>query len=283
MVPAEFRLVAQARTEFFETGSISAGLQKAVRPEIIASWRRSKAFGARSDGETLLAFRPDVECEGRLAVAAQPVLKALAEDLSGLNAGVLERWVSDASILPQLDRVRSQVGFGAPEDRVGTNGVGSVAETGRAQLVVGPEHYAEGLLPFACVGAPIRNPLSRRLEGIVTMSLRADAANALLTPLMISIAADIENRLLESASLDERTLLDAYLTATRGRCRSVAVVGRHVFIGGTQSTAALEAVSPEALWAARGVRRPYAVSAMLACRSGRRAHRRSRRVRSGDG
>jgi hypothetical protein len=39
----------------------------------------------------------------------------------------------------------------------------------------------EKMVPFACVGVPIHNPISRRLEGIITMSCRAEAASPLLT------------------------------------------------------------------------------------------------------
>lgn len=249
MAAASFntKQVHRARTELFETGAVSEQLSRAVRPDILASWRRSAAFGAKPDVASL-PYREDLVATGRLFEAAEPVLRALAESLAGLHAGVLladrdanivKRWVADPSILTHLDRICSDVGFGAPEDRVGTNGIGTVAELGRAQLIVGPEHFAEALLPFACVGAPIRSPTTRRLEGIITLSCKAEAANALLTPLMVSTAADIENRLLQSSTLDERRLLDAYLTAKRDH-RAVAAVGKDLLVAGARVTRLLD-------------------------------------------
>ena len=248
--------VHRARAELFETGSVSEPLSRVVRPEILASWRRSAAFGAKPNVQSL-PYQEDLAATGRLFEAAEPVLKALAESLAGLHAGVLladrdanivQRWVADPSILPSLDRICSNAGFGAPENRVGTNGIGTVAELGRAQLIVGPEHFADALVSFACVGAPIHNPTTRRLEGIITLSCKADAANALLTPLMVGTAADIENRLLQSATLDERRMLDAYLAA-KHQHRLVAAIGKDLLIAGAKVTRLLDQfVDRDVLW-----------------------------------
>ena len=245
-----------ARTELFETGAVSEPLSRAVRPEILASWRRSSAFGAQPNVKSL-PYQEDLASAGRLFEAAEPVLRSLAASLAGLHAGVLladrdanivQRWVADASILPSLDRICSDAGFGAPEDRVGTNGIGTVAELGRAQLIVGPEHFADALVPFACVGAPIHSPTTRRLEGIITLSCKAEVANALLTPLMIGTAADIENRLLMSSTLDERRVLDAYLAA-KHQHRLVAAVGKDLLIAGAKATRLLDQlVDRDILW-----------------------------------
>ena len=250
------RMVHRARTELFETGSVSEPMTRAVRPEILASWRRSAAFGAKPDVITL-PYHEDNGVGERLLDAAAPVLRALADSLAGLHAGVLladreanivERWVADAAILGELDRICSDAGFSAPEDRVGTNGIGTVAELGRAQLIIGPEHFADALTSFTCVGAPIRNPTTRRLEGIVTLSCRADAGNALLTPLMVSTASDIEHRLLQAVTVDERRMLDAYLGAKR-RHHLVAAVGRDLLIAGARATHVLEdLVERDVLW-----------------------------------
>ena len=248
--------VHRARAELFETGVVSEPLSRVVRPEILASWRRSSAFGAQPDVKTL-PYQEDLESTGRLFEAAEPVLRSLAASLAGLHAGVLladrdanivQRWVANHSILACLDRICSDVGFSGAEELVGTNGIGTVAELGRAQLVVGPEHFADALVPFACVGAPIHSPTTRRLEGIITLSCKAEVANALLTPLMISTASDIENRLLMSATLDERRLLDAYMAAKRQH-RLVAAIGKDLFIAGAKATRVLDQlVDRDILW-----------------------------------
>lgn len=243
----ETHQVHQARTEWFETGRLREQTVKHVRPEILASWRRSRAFGAQPNVASL-PYHEDRSGTNRLVDAAEPVLRVLADSLAGLHAGVLladrdanivKRWVADRALLPHLDRICSDAGFGAAEDTIGTNGVGTVAESGRAMMVVGPEHYADALVGFACVGVPIHSPTTRRLEGIITLSCRADAANALLTPLMMGTAADIEHRLLESTSFEERRMLDEYLAARRCQ-RLVAAIGRDMLIAGARASRVLD-------------------------------------------
>ena len=80
------------------------------------------------------------------------------------------------------------------------------------------------------------------------MSCRADAGSALLTPLMMSAAADVEHRMLEQASRRERIVLDAYLEASRGGARRVAGVGQGIFIAGPRVTALLGGIHQVVLW-----------------------------------
>ena len=85
----------------------------------------------------------------------------------------------------------------------------------RAMQISGPEHLADALRPFTCVGVPVHHPITRRLEGVITLSCRATSGNPLLTPLMTSTAQEVESRLLAQATTSERQLLDAYLVADR--------------------------------------------------------------------
>ncbi len=248
----------QAREFVLSEGCLPADLDKRtdIRHDVLLSWRRSLLSGARIDSPEL-PFVGEVDSGTALCRAAEPVLSGLAERLAGLNAGLLiadrnarimRRWVSDDHILDMLDRLRSDAGFTVSEEIVGTNGVGTVAETGRPIQIVGPEHLCEAMVNFACVGVPVRNPITRRLEGVITLSCHAEAGSALLTPLMMSAAADVEHRLLEMSTLRERTLLDAYLEASRKGTRRVAGVGEDLFISGPRVTQMLEGMGPTALW-----------------------------------
>lgn len=250
--------VRKAREIVLSEGSLPAGLGRelGVREEVLLSWRRSLMSGARVDSPEL-PYVGEVDSATALCRAAEPVLGRLAERLAGLDAGVLiadrhariiKRWVSDQHILSLLDRLKSDAGFTVNEEIVGTNGVGTVAETGRPIQIVGPEHLCDAMVHFACVGVPVRNPITRRLEGVITLSCRAEAGSALLTPLMMSAAADVEHRLLEQASLRERAVLDAYLEASRGGMRRVAGIGEDIFIAGPKVTQMLEGLGQTALW-----------------------------------
>ncbi|UOY02608.1 sigma-54-dependent Fis family transcriptional regulator [Blastococcus sp. PRF04-17] len=253
---ATLRQVDAAREHLLASGVIPEHLAKSVRPQVLQSWKRSLLSGAGVANPSL-EFRGEHHARAALRLAANPVLSRLAEELSGLDAGVLlsdheavvvERWVSDAGILSQMDRINSDAGFCVSEEVIGTNGVGTVIEVDRAIQITGPEHLADTLRPFTCVGVPVHHPITRRLEGVITMNCRATSHNPLLTPLMTSTAQEVESRLLAQASTDERLLLDAYLVAIGARRAPIAAIGQDIFMAGPRVTDLLEGVDRAVLW-----------------------------------
>src|SRR5260370_41916039 len=115
-------------------------------------------------GVDVLRFKAEVHGDNALCQAAEPVLCRLAQQLCGLAAGVLlsdrnarilRRWARDRSILPKMDRIQSDSGSSGSEELVGTNGIGTIVEDRKPHIVVGAEHFAEVLVTFTCVGAPI--------------------------------------------------------------------------------------------------------------------------------
>ena len=249
------RLVHDAREQFLSDGQLDRKYAHVVRPEILVSWRRSRLSGASTSVDAL-PYQTEVNTGSALCRAAEPVLSRLAQQLSGLQAGVLvadrnarilRRWAPETSILPMMDRIQSDSGSSGSEELVGTNGIGSIVEDRKPHLVVGPEHFAEMLVGFTCVGAPIFNPLSRKFEGVVTLNSDATEASPLLTSLIATTAQEIESRLLDLSSRRERALLDAFLMATRAG-RSIAVVGDEVLLAGSQISPLLRSLDHRDIW-----------------------------------
>jgi transcriptional regulator of acetoin/glycerol metabolism len=249
------RLVHDARDQFLADGYLERRFAHVVRPEILVSWRRSRLSGASTSVDAL-PYQAEVNTGSALCRAAEPVLSRLAQQLSGLQAGVLvadrnarilRRWAPETSILPMMDRIQSDSGSSGSEELVGTNGIGSIVEDRRPHLVVGPEHFAEVLVGFSCVGAPIFNPLSRKFEGVVTLNSDATEASPLLTSLIATTAQEIESRLLDQSSRRERALLDAFLMATRAG-RAIAVLGDEVLLAGAQVSPVLRSLDHRDIW-----------------------------------
>lgn len=252
----DVRSVFTARDAMLSDGEIPEHLAHRIRPDIMKSWRRSMLCGA-AEQVPVPELMPASASRTALRAAADPILTRLSVRLSGLDTGVLladhnavilRRWVTDQGILPLMDSINSNVGFNVAEELVGTNGVGSIIEAGHAMQITGPEHLSTALSTFTCVGAPIHNPITRRLEGVITLSCMSGDGHPLLTPLLTSTAQDIEHRMLEQSSRRERLLLDAYLVASKKRRALVAAVGRDLFLGGPQVTELLRHVDQAALW-----------------------------------
>jgi transcriptional regulator of acetoin/glycerol metabolism len=169
-------------------------------------------------------FDEEVDSDGLLVRAARPVLDQLAIDLRDAPVGVLltneqgqvvDRRVADAALLARLDRILLAPGFVYAEDVVGTNGIGTALAHRGPALVEGDEHFADALTSMACAGAPIFDPTSARVLGVIDLtSLTADAS-ALMLPLATRAARDIELRLVDDAGIAERLMLHRFLQERR--------------------------------------------------------------------
>ncbi len=77
-----------------------------------------------------------------------PLIIALTDN----RARIVQRLDTSRQVGRLLDRVNLAPGFVYAEGTMGTNGVGTVLESGRSCCVVGPEHFTENLQVFACTG-----------------------------------------------------------------------------------------------------------------------------------
>ncbi|BBC33003.1 hypothetical protein SGFS_042970 [Streptomyces graminofaciens] len=195
-----------------------------VRHPVLDSWKRCRSAGLEPH-RPLVSYAPDLAMEDPFLRAADPVLTRLTSSLSAVSmaivlcdgqARVVQRRGGDRRLLARLDDVNFAPGFCASEYATGTNGVGTALAERQPIYVVGREHFADCLSPFACAGAPVRNPLSGRIEAILDLTcLREDGDPAMLR-LVREAAHDIEAELLEQATERERALLAAYRRAARG-------------------------------------------------------------------
>ncbi|AXI78392.1 SpoIIE family protein phosphatase [Peterkaempfera bronchialis] len=199
-----------------------------VRRSILTSWQRCRLQGTAVD-QIDLPYRQDLDLESSLVRVAGPVLDRLASTLSGMHAvavlcdehaQVLQRRAGEASLTRRLDAVQLLPGFGWTEQIAGTNGIGTALEDRRPAFIRGREHFADTIRFFACAAAPIRDPLSGSVQGLVDLtSLREDADPMMLT-LVREAVADIEKLLLDQIGERERVLLRTFLQAKRAGGRT---------------------------------------------------------------
>lgn len=192
-----------------------------VRDSVLDSWKRCRYAGVEPD-RLLIPYAPDLTLDHRFLRAAEPVLKRLTVSLAELNttvalcdgqARMIQRYGGDRALRARLDGVNFAPGFDASERAAGTNGVGT-ALAGRSPVyVAGREHFADCLQPFACAGAPIRNPLSGRIEAVLDLTCLHDDGDPAMMRFVREAVRDIETRLLEQATERERALLTAYRRA----------------------------------------------------------------------
>jgi len=212
--------LAQARERFLAAEPIEPGQ---VRDAILASWRRSREWHVAADRIDLSYVR-DPGLDTPLTRAALPVLEDLREDLRGEPVSViltdahgvaLARLTADHDLERHLDRVQLAPGFSYAEEVVGTNGIGTALESGRAAHVFGHEHYAGQLADLGCAAVPIRHPVSGLITGAVGLTCWRKDAGRLLIALAQSTAGQVTQGLLDDSSAGEFQLLREYLQARR--------------------------------------------------------------------
>lgn len=228
-------VLAGVRTSFLRDERLAPGV---VREPILASWTRSRLCHVRAD-RLDTPFDHEVDPESTLARAAGPVLSEAGEQLAAEPVSlvlcdhrgtVLQRRTGDSSLERQLDRVRLAPGFSYAEQHVGTNGIGTALETQGPARVFGHEHYMEHLEELACVGAPVRHPVTGKTIGVVDLTCRREDAGMMMGPTVMAMASKIEQMLLEQSGRRELALLHHYRLACHRNRGAVLAVGHDLLM-----------------------------------------------------
>ena len=222
--------IAAARAAFLNSETTPI---EGVPDVVAASWQRSAHAGVGDSGLSLRHY-DDVDVASRLVRCAQPVITRLSEETADLalsialtdaRARILTRTDTSRTIGLLLDNVSLTSGFGYAEDEAGTNGIGTVLESGASVHIKGPEHFVEPLQPFSCAGAPVRDPVTGRVEGVLDITCLAEHSSPLMHSLVASAAMQIERGLLVDHSHCQQALFDAYLRIDARSHAAVVAVG----------------------------------------------------------
>ncbi|WP_101946522.1 sigma-54-dependent Fis family transcriptional regulator [Mycobacterium sp. 3519A] len=227
--------VRRIRELFLSEGALAA---TALPANVLDSWRRSQAMRVHPDRLDLPYVRQP-NTDSRLAHAAAPVLLEATQDvtteemtviLTSADGVVIERSASEPGLMNTLDSVSLAPGYSYSEEFAGTNGIGTALETGRAVFIRGGEHFVEPLGELACAGAPIRDPITQRLIGVVDLTCWASQSNPVLLPLAKSLGSQIEDRMRELGHASEIALLEVYQHHARRFPLGVLAIGGDVLL-----------------------------------------------------
>jgi signal transduction histidine kinase len=186
------------------------GTTPGVRPTIVESWRRSLATGLdptdllapieADESEVLdrwfehpLGSLTHVLTDQLLKVAEESRSMVVLTDASGL---VLHR-VGDEWLKERAAEMNLVEGARYSEAADGTNGIGTALAADRAFQVFAFEHFNERHHEWACAGAPVHDPVSGRVVGLVDLSSLWKVAHPRSLQLVAGAARTMEQRLLE--------------------------------------------------------------------------------------
>jgi transcriptional regulator of acetoin/glycerol metabolism len=173
------RSVARAHAGFVTSGLVSGAVRKVVQD----SWRRSRATGVDPD-----SVLPPVDLEGEALedyrdahplAAVMPVIRRLLVDDAvdcDLLVAVSDEvgrllWVEGApGLRSRAESMNFMAGARWSEDYAGTNAPGTALELDHGVQIFSHEHYSRIVQPWSCTAAPIHDPATGRIVGVLDVT-----------------------------------------------------------------------------------------------------------------
>ncbi len=210
-----------------------------VCPLIMQSWRRCSHQGLDAmHNRTPLALSDEQirryqETEPVFA-EAKPVLASLIE--SALDAhhllvfcdvtGNIVFQEGESWLQRRADAMNFVAGSSWNEGLAGTNAIGTAIATGTPVQVFASEHYCHDVHPWTCSAAPILDPATQRVLGVVDLTGLREAFHPHTLAVVITAARLIEERLRNHLELDRFRLLERYLNEISHAPSGFAILDR---------------------------------------------------------
>jgi len=195
-----------------------------LRPVISASWRRSLAFGVdpdradaplRMDGPELEAYRSDHRLAALMPLVEDLLLAPARE--AGLVVAVGDEhgrllWVEGADeAVRRAEGIRFVPGSSWAERDAGTNAPGVALRSRRPVQVFAAEHYSEPVHPWSCAAAPIFDPHTGRLLGVLDVTggpeVAAPPTLALVRATVAALGSELRMQLRSAPAAPRLSLL----------------------------------------------------------------------------
>ncbi|WP_157172437.1 GAF domain-containing protein [Nocardia pneumoniae] len=214
-----------------------------MRADVRASWDRAQRRGLHPDrhlpevgltGDEVRTWRRDHRMASVWPVLFASLESAASEPghvLFGGDADGHLLWVQgDAAARKVAERANLVPGARWHEAEAGTNGVGTALALGRAFQVRGTEHYLSIAADFTCSAAPIRDPVSGAVIGVVDVTCKLRNTSPLALPLVTTAARLAEAHLRDLARQRDAEIrtryLDRVLSRVGGHCALLSPEGR---------------------------------------------------------
>jgi DNA-binding CsgD family transcriptional regulator len=227
-----------------------------VRPDIAASWERSLGGGLRPDRFDV-PFDAGVDDATLFACAAAPVLDGLVDDLAqaavaalltDARGHVLDRRLAHRRLQVELDRIQLAPGFVYAEAATGTNAIGTAAVQRAPCFVNGQEHFAEALTRVTCAAAPVTDPRSGLLVGMIDLTCRSSDASPLMLSLVRRAARDVEQQLIGDMAGADRLAAQRFLELRRRAKGPIVFVNERAIMSNPAAASLVTVADRPLLW-----------------------------------
>lgn len=199
------RWVREAYERF--VGSGGRRTPEGIDPVVAESWRRSLRSGVDPDGPDGDGGLADADLEDHRSRHPLAVAMPLVRDLTGAatSEGLVVAVSDEGGRLLWVEgrgagrRTADRVGFveGAVwrEELVGTNAPGTALATRRPVQVIGAEHFWRPVQGLSCTAAPVHDPVTGGVLGVLDVTGGRVAASPVALSLVRATVASVEREL----------------------------------------------------------------------------------------
>lgn len=201
-------LIARAHEELV-AGNLDDSRLQQVRPLVRASWQRAWQGRVGAEGLPPVAFTAEELEDYRTAhplAGVMDLIRTLLLPGSPDDSGVIVAVGDHAGRLLWVEgdlqqrMLSGEMGFveGAnwSEDAVGTSAPGTALALGQGVQIHQAEHYNRLVQPWSCTAAPVFDPETRRILGVINVTGEAEAATPQARMLVDAAARAVESELL---------------------------------------------------------------------------------------
>lgn len=251
--PSASRLIIERAHEELLAGNLDDRRLAQVRPLVRESWERSWRRRVGPETAPTLEIASDEIEAYRLAhplASAMDMIRALllpgrAEDAGviiavGDQAGRLLWIEGDRQVQSITDDMGFVVGANWAEDAVGTTAPGTALALEQSVQIRGAEHYNRLVHPWSCSAAPVRDPETKRVLGVIDVTGGPEVVSPQARLLVDATARAVESELMV-ARLRSRSAPPARSHTPTARTRTTARATLHVL---GRDRARLETESP---------------------------------------
>lgn len=185
---------------------------ESMRPIVYQSWKRCQRYEVdplQEKAKLIMDENKFMELISRsnLYQVSQPVIEDLFNQIKGTqhlitlsdNKGRIIHLKGDYKIESQAQQMNFVRGADWSEKSAGSNAIGTSLAVGQPVQILSHEHYCEGVHPWACSAAPIRDPLTRKILGVIDLTGPSETAQPHSLTVVQSVSSLIEQRLLQSS------------------------------------------------------------------------------------